>query len=156
LTLTDGPLPMPLPIPVQVVYAGLVGVLLALIVATTQQKWKPKVFFLLALRLAIGWQFLFEGLNKIQSHYIGQSDTNTPWKSEPSFKEAPGPLAPYMRTMNGDPAKLIAERLTPKKEITAGEFAKLPEAEQAALCPEAVAKSLDGMLAVATDAQRTG
>lgn len=147
---------MSLPIPMQVVYAGLVGVLLALVVATAQQKWKPKVFFLLALRLAIGWQFLFEGLNKIHSHYVGQSETNAPWKSEPYFKEAPGPLAPYMRTMNGDPAKLIAERLTPKKEISASEFAKLPEAEQAAMCPEAVAKQLDAMLAAATEAQRAG
>lgn len=137
---------MTLPIPIQVLYAGLAGVLIALIVATAQQKWKPKVFFLLALRLAIGWQFLFEGLHKIQSHYIGATETNRPFSSEPYFKEAPGPLAPMMRAMNGDAAKIIAAKLTPKKEMSAAEFAKLSAADQAALCPDEVAKDLDAFI----------
>ena len=81
-------------LPVQILYAGLVGVLIALIVATAQQNWKPKVFFLLALRLAIGWQFLFEGLHKIQSHYIGATETNRPFSSEPYFKRSPRPARP--------------------------------------------------------------
>ena len=34
-----------------VLYAGLVGVLIALFVATAQNKWQPRVFALLALRL---------------------------------------------------------------------------------------------------------
>jgi uncharacterized membrane protein YphA (DoxX/SURF4 family) len=145
---------MSAPLPMSIVYAGLVGVALALIVATAQQKWKPKVFFLLALRLAIGWQFLFEGLHKIHSHYVGTTETNKPFSSEPYFKEAPGPLAPYMRAMNGDPATVIADHLTPKSAMPASDFAKLSEAEQAALCPDAVAKGLDAMLAAATTAQR--
>ncbi len=145
---------MPAPIPISFVYAGLVGLGLALLVATAQQKWKPKVFFLLALRLAIGWQFLFEGLNKIHSHYVGPSETNKPFTSEPYFKEAPGPLAPYMRAMNGDAAKAITEGLTVKPNVSATEFARLPEAEQAAHCPESIAKKLDTMLAAATSAQR--
>ena len=33
-----------------------------------QNGWSLRVFFLLALRLAIGWHFLFEGLHKIHSH----------------------------------------------------------------------------------------
>ncbi|QEL17051.1 DoxX family protein [Limnoglobus roseus] len=140
---------MTLPIPIQVLYAGLVGVLIALIVATAQQNWKPKVFFLLALRLAIGWQFLFEGLHKIQSHYIGATETNRPFSSEPYFKEAPGPLAPMMRAMNGDASKIIPAKLTPKKEISAADFAKLTTEEQAALCPDDVAKELDGLLGTA-------
>lgn len=138
---------MSLPIPMQVVYAGLVGLLLSLIVATAQQQWKPKVFFLLALRLAIGWQFLFEGLHKIHSHYIGVSEFNRPFTSEPYFKDAPGPLAPYIRSMNGDPSKVIADRLTPKQETNPQAFAKLSEADQAALCPDAVAKELDAFAA---------
>ncbi|MBL8866316.1 MAG: hypothetical protein JNK93_12220 [Planctomycetia bacterium] len=145
---------MPAPIPMSFVYAGLVGLGLALLVATAQQKWKPKVFFLLALRLAIGWQFLFEGLNKIHSHYVGPSETNKPFTSEPYFKEAPGPLAPYMRAMNGDATKAITEGLTVKPNVSATEFARLPEAEQAAHCPESIAKKLDAMLAAATSAQR--
>lgn len=136
---------MTLPIPMQVLYAGLVGTLLALVVATAQQKWKLKVFFLLALRLAIGWQFLFEGLHKIHSHYVGETETSKPFKSDPYFKEAPGPLAGYMRAMNGDPAKIIADRLAQKKPMTAYEFGKLDEAEQAALCHDDIAKQLDAM-----------
>lgn len=136
-------------LPVQLLYAGLVGVLIALVVATAQQNWKPKVFFLLALRLAIGWQFLFEGLHKIHSHYVGPSETNRPFSSEPYFKEAPGPLAPMMRAMNGDASKIIAARLTPKKDISAADFAKLSVDEQAALCPDDVAKELDGMAGTA-------
>ncbi len=141
---------MPLPIPLQVIYAGLVGVILALIIATAQQKWKLKVFFLLALRLAIGWQFLFEGLHKIHSHYVAdptfqaESDTiKKPFSSERYFKEAPGPIAPYVRAMNGDTAEFIASHLTPKQDITPAEFEKLTPSEQAALCPDAAAKSLD-------------
>ena len=67
---------MTLPIPAQVVYAGLVGLFFALVIATAQQKWKPKVFFLLALRLAIGWQFFFEGMHKIHSHAVGVTETS--------------------------------------------------------------------------------
>ena len=76
-------------IPTSVIYAGLAGCLIALVVATAQQKWQWKVFFLLALRLAIGWQFLFEGLNKIHSHNVGPSETNKVFTSEPYFKASP-------------------------------------------------------------------
>jgi uncharacterized membrane protein YphA (DoxX/SURF4 family) len=133
---------MTAPLPMSIVYAGLVGVVIALVVATAQQKWKPKVFFLLALRLAIGWQFLFEGLHKIHSHYVGPTETNVPFASNKYFETAPGPLAPYMRAMDRDAAKVIAERMTPKQELPSNEFAKLSESEQAALCPDAVAKEL--------------
>lgn len=137
---------MSLPIPIQVVYAGLVGLFFALVIATAQQKWKLKVFFLLALRLAIGWQFFFEGMHKIHSHYVGVTETSKPFSSEPYFKEAPGPLAPYMRAINGDPAKIIAERMTPKQELTAAAFAKMGIPEQATQCPDAVARDLDSII----------
>jgi uncharacterized membrane protein YphA (DoxX/SURF4 family) len=53
----------------------------------------PARFFLVALRLAIGWQMLVEGLDKI----------NAPaWTSEPYLREAYGPLAPYYRNLAGD------------------------------------------------------
>lgn len=137
---------MSLPIPMQVVYAGLVGLFFALVIATAQQKWKPKVFFLLALRLAIGWQFFFEGMHKIHSHTVGVTETSKPFTSEPYFKEAPGPLAPFMRSMNGDASKIIAERLTPKPESKGPSFAKMSVAEQAMQCPDAVAKELDSIV----------
>jgi uncharacterized membrane protein YphA (DoxX/SURF4 family) len=90
---------MALPIPLQVIYAGLAGSLLALIIATAQQGWKPRVFFLLALRLAIGWHFLFEGMHKIHSHLVGPVGTSKPFTSAPYFEVAEGPLGDTMRKM---------------------------------------------------------
>ncbi len=107
---------MELPIPLAVLYAGLAGTLLALVVATATNGWSPRVFFLLALRLAIGWHFLFEGLHKIHSYYVGPSETNRPFSSEPYFREAAGPLGDYVRKQArvGDWDRQIAEKLTPR------------------------------------------
>lgn len=139
-------------IPLEVVYAGLGGTLLALIVATAQQKWQLKVFFLLALRLAIGWHFLFEGLHKIHSHVVGPTDTNRPFTSEPYFKVAPGPLGGYMRKQFDDPAAVIAARLTPTRGTTPEAFAALTRDEQAGACPPSVIAELDAMLERADEA----
>jgi uncharacterized membrane protein YphA (DoxX/SURF4 family) len=54
-------------------------------------------FFLVALRLAIGWHFFIEGLHKIHTHHIGQTATNSPWSSEGFFRAGYGPLAPLAR-----------------------------------------------------------
>ncbi len=102
-----------LALPLAVLYAGLAGTVLALIVATIQNKWSLRVFFLLALRLAIGWHFLFEGLGKIHSHNIGVTETNKPFTSEPYFKEADGPLGPFMRRQIGDPEELLKRKTEP-------------------------------------------
>ncbi len=141
-------------IPNSIIYAGLAGTLLSLIVATAQQKWQPKVFFLLALRLAIGWQFLFEGMHKIHSQYVGTTDTNRVFTSEPYFKEAPGPVAGLMRELfMGDPVGTIAAKLPPPRSVVSStEFDALPIAEQLLFCPAAVARELDEFAAkVGTD-----
>jgi uncharacterized membrane protein YphA (DoxX/SURF4 family) len=131
-------------LPLPLVYAGLGGSLLALIVATAQQNWSLRVFFLLALRLGIGWHFAFEGLHKINSHLVGPTDTNRPVTSEPYFAVAEGPFGDYMRRKYlGDPAATVRTHLTPKEEVTPERFAALPEAEQAARCPDAAAAELD-------------
>lgn len=57
-------------------------------------------FFLVLLRLAIGWHFLIEGLDKL--HDQG-------WTSETYLRESVGPLAPVFRDLAGD---RLAERLT--------------------------------------------
>jgi uncharacterized membrane protein YphA (DoxX/SURF4 family) len=54
-------------------------------------------FFLVALRLAIGWHFLVEGVHKIQTHREGRTSTNTPWTGEGFFREGVGPAAPLAR-----------------------------------------------------------
>jgi uncharacterized membrane protein YphA (DoxX/SURF4 family) len=102
-----------LQLPIAVLYAGLAGTVLALLVATIQNRWSLRVFFILALRLAIGWHFLFEGLHKLHSHYIGATETNRPFTSEPYFREAEGPLGPYVRQQLGDPVELVKAKTYP-------------------------------------------
>ena len=134
---------MHLPIPLPVLYAGLGGVLLALIVATAQNRWQPRVFFLLALRLAIGWHFTFEGLHKVHSLYVGDTDTTKPFTSAGYFNIGDGPGAEIARKRYiADPEKTYTERLAKKREITADEFRNLNPAQQADLCPDAVARLL--------------
>ncbi len=134
---------MHLPIPLPVLYAGLGGVLLALIVATAQNRWQWRVFFLLALRLAIGWHFLFEGLHKVHSLSVGDTDTSKPFTSANYFNAGDGPGAEMARKwFIADPEKTYTERLLKKREITPDEFRKLNAAQQADLCPDAVARLL--------------
>ncbi len=141
----DSPAALSVPhFPPALIYAGLFGCLASLLVASYQHNWSLKVFFLLALRLAIGWHFAFEGLHKINSHLVGPSDTNRPFTSEPYFAAAEGPFGDFMRRQYlGDPGAAIAARLTPVKAVTPTAFAALPEAEQAGLCPKAVAEAVD-------------
>ncbi len=54
-------------------------------------------FFLVALRLAIGWHFLAEGVHKIYTHHEGRTSWNTPWTGEAFFREGIGPAAPFAR-----------------------------------------------------------
>jgi uncharacterized membrane protein YphA (DoxX/SURF4 family) len=68
--------------------------------------------FLVLLRIAIGWHFLYEGLEKIESTHKGAR----PFTAEPYLRASTGPLAPYFRGLvpdvNGlamlDPARLKA------------------------------------------------
>jgi uncharacterized membrane protein YphA (DoxX/SURF4 family) len=138
-------------IPLEVVYAGLAGTLLALLVAAAVNKWSPKVFFLLALRLAIGWHFLFEGLYKVQTHYGPPTETTKPFSSEPYFRAAPGPIGGFMRRQFEDPTEVIADRVKRTKEILPEVFAKLPLSEQIANCPTSVAQQLDGLASTAAN-----
>jgi uncharacterized membrane protein YphA (DoxX/SURF4 family) len=59
--------------------------------------------FLVLLRLAIGWHFFFEGVEKIRSVHVGPTMTNRPWSSQPYLRESTGPLAQYFRNIAGDP-----------------------------------------------------
>jgi uncharacterized membrane protein YphA (DoxX/SURF4 family) len=133
-------------IPIEVVYAGLAGTLLALLIATLTNKGSLKVFFLLALRLAIGWQFLFEGLYKVQTHY-GPSDR--PFSSEPYFRAAPGPIGGFMRRQFDDPAEVIAAKVKATRNVSPETFAKMSVADQADACPLVVAEQINGVLSSA-------
>ncbi len=67
-------------------------------------------FFLVVLRLAIGWHFLVEGLEKVN---------NPSWTSEPYLHAATGPFGKYFREI-GD------QRFLAKLDV--GEDKKFPEA----------------------------
>jgi uncharacterized membrane protein YphA (DoxX/SURF4 family) len=56
-------------------------------------------FFLVSLRLVIGWHFLVEGYHKIHSHEIGKTSRNVPWTGAGFFKEGHGPAAPIARAV---------------------------------------------------------
>lgn len=125
------------------VYAGLVGVVIALFVATAHNKWQPRVFALLLLRLAIGWHFCFEGLYKLHSFAVGETDTNRPFTSANYFAAGDGPGAEMARKQFlGDPEKTYTERLAKKQDLTAEGFRAKSVAEQADLCPDAVGDEL--------------
>src|SRR5262245_16080344 len=77
--------------------------------------------FLVLLRLAIGWHFFFEGIEKIRSvDLVGPSTTNRPWSSQPYLRESTGPLAHYFRDVAGDPDRETLE-LFAIKPLPAGQ-----------------------------------
>ncbi len=59
------------------------------------------VVFLVVLRIAIGWQLLYEGLWKINT-----LDTPRPWTSAGYLKNSQGPMRSTFREMVGDPDEL--------------------------------------------------
>jgi len=84
-------------------------------------------FFLILLRLAIGWHFLVEGYQKIESQYlIGETVYNKPFSSAGYFREAPGPLGQLVRSYAGDPDREILARLTVRQ---------IPEGQDSATYP---------------------
>lgn len=56
------------------------------------------IVLIILLRMAIGWQFLYEGLWKIDS-----LSGPTPWTSEGYLRNAQGPFRRMFRDMTGDP-----------------------------------------------------
>lgn len=69
-------------------------------------------FFLVLLRLVIGWHFLFEGIDKLQSYQRGPAEGKTVWSSETYLKEASGPFADIFRNMTGDADAAALQLLT--------------------------------------------
>ena len=53
---------------------------------------------MILLRIAIGWHFLYEGLEKIESTLKGSH----PFTAEPYLRNATGPFAPYFRNLVPD------------------------------------------------------
>jgi uncharacterized membrane protein YphA (DoxX/SURF4 family) len=72
---------------------------------------RKTIFFLILLRLAIGWHFFFEGWNKLDSHW-NKTETKRPFTSAGYFQEATGPLGPFIRAQVGDQDEQLLARLT--------------------------------------------
>lgn len=59
------------------------------------------IVLVVLLRIAIGWQFLYEGLWKIDT-----LDTSNPWSAEGYLKNAKGPFRSFFRNLTGHPDDL--------------------------------------------------
>jgi len=59
------------------------------------------VLLIVLLRLSIGWQFVYEGLWKLES-----MSTTTPWTASGFLSNAQGPFRDQFRSMTGDPDEL--------------------------------------------------
>lgn len=81
--------------------------------------------FIVMLRIAIGWHFGFEGLEKKRTVDTGPSLISKPWTSEPYFREGNGPLAKYVQSKIGDTDDLLLARLTPAGDATHPQMSEL-------------------------------
>lgn len=86
---------------------------------------RATAFFLVLLRLAIGWHFLFEGLHKIPPDLFGEPTAlaagEKRFTSEGYFREGTGPLAKFLRKQVGDPddealGRLQVQPLPPQQD----------------------------------------
>jgi uncharacterized membrane protein YphA (DoxX/SURF4 family) len=79
---------------------------------------KLTAFFLILLRLAIGWHFFAEGYHKLDGYWRGPTETvigkSKPFSSAGYFREGTGPLAQYIRQEVGDPDQEALKLLKPK------------------------------------------
>ncbi len=70
-------------------------------------------FLLILLRLAIGWLFLVEGYEKVQSVHLGPTTASKPFSSAGYLQQASGPLSPFFYWQAGGHADDLAlERLS--------------------------------------------
>jgi uncharacterized membrane protein YphA (DoxX/SURF4 family) len=85
---------------------------------------KLTAFFLLLLRLAIGWHFAAEGFHKLDDYWHWSGVTvvgkSKPFSSAAYFREGTGPLAKYIRQQVGDPDDEALQLLTAKPAESPG------------------------------------
>jgi uncharacterized membrane protein YphA (DoxX/SURF4 family) len=75
-------------------------------------------FFLILLRIAIGWHFFFEGIDKVESMRRGPTETSRPFSSAGYLNESSGPMMPIIKEQIGDPVQAVIERCTPLATIS--------------------------------------
>src|SRR5262245_2493221 len=99
--------------------------------------------FLVLLRMAIGWHFTFEALEKLHTISVGPSETNRPWTSEPFFRQGQGPLGKFVRSRIGDTDDAALARMTPLAVPKGQDPAKYPYAKR---MPETLEREWDEYL----------
>jgi uncharacterized membrane protein YphA (DoxX/SURF4 family) len=74
------------------------------------------IFFLILLRLAIGWHFFIEGRHKFETWMKGNAEDNRPFSSAGYFRESNGPMVPFIHSdlFLGDPDEDALLLLTPR------------------------------------------
>jgi uncharacterized membrane protein YphA (DoxX/SURF4 family) len=107
--------------------------------------------FLVLLRMAIGWHFTFEALEKRHTVSVGPSETNRPWTSEPFFRQGQGPLGKFVRSRIGDTDDSALARMTPLEVPKGQDPAKFPFAKR---IPEGLDREWDNYLTKFTDHYR--
>jgi uncharacterized membrane protein YphA (DoxX/SURF4 family) len=90
-------------------------------------RWTTQAFLIL-LRLAIGWHFFFEGIDKIQSVRLGPSETNRPWTSADYLRQSRGPWRTWFRSLAPDSDEDLLAQLSLPKDQSAGSVSQLPAA----------------------------
>jgi uncharacterized membrane protein YphA (DoxX/SURF4 family) len=85
-------------------------------------------FFLVLLRLAIGWHLLFEGVVKVRTHEVGKTVTNTPFTSAPYLRDANGPFRKDILDVVGDPDDEAKAKLTRLSKTREDPLPPYPEA----------------------------
>jgi uncharacterized membrane protein YphA (DoxX/SURF4 family) len=108
----------------------------------------PTAAFLVLLRLVIGWQFLYEGVHKVQDDFraetpTGEAALGKPFSSENYFREAPGPLGGFARRQMGDLDDEALARLTVRDVPADADPAAYPPYKRA---PELVDKEWNDYL----------
>jgi uncharacterized membrane protein YphA (DoxX/SURF4 family) len=68
--------------------------------------------FLVLLRLAIGWHFFFEGVEKLNSLATGPTTTNRPFTSADYLGESTGPFAKFFRDQARESDEAFLDKLT--------------------------------------------
>ncbi len=91
--------------------------------------------FLVLLRLAIGWHFLVEGYEKVESAYVGPTQSavgaTRPFSSAGYLREASGPLRSFFRWQAGGyPDEQALERLAVRPVPEGKDPAQVPAAER--------------------------
>jgi uncharacterized membrane protein YphA (DoxX/SURF4 family) len=90
-------------------------------------------FFLVLLRLAIGWLFLFEGIEKVESLNYLPTGRERPFSSAGYLRESAGPLSDlFHQQAGGDPDEMALERFAVKESASEETAGRPPAADQLA------------------------